>query len=84
MDEVVNDLQPAVVRRHPEIARMISALRRLGASQAAMSGSGSAVFGLFASRASAQRAARALSTRSWRALVTRTVNRVQYQALAAS
>ena len=45
--ELVNDLEAPVVARHPEIGRIISALRRSGATQAAMSGSGSAVFGLF-------------------------------------
>jgi 4-diphosphocytidyl-2-C-methyl-D-erythritol kinase len=83
-DEVPNDLQLAVAGRHPEIGRIVSALRRQGASQAAMSGSGSAVFGLFGSRRAAECAARALSTRSRRTLVTRTANRVKYHALAAS
>ena len=55
-DEMVNDLEAPVVARHPEIGRIISALRRSGASQAAMSGSGSAVFGLFSSRPAALRA----------------------------
>src|SRR5688572_32086130 len=42
-----NDLQPPVVARHPEIGAIADQLRRSGASHAAMSGSGSAVFGLF-------------------------------------
>jgi 4-diphosphocytidyl-2-C-methyl-D-erythritol kinase len=77
-----NDLQPAVVRRHPEIGRIVTALRRAGASRAAMSGSGSAVFGLFQERGAALGAARALERRSRRVVVTRTVNRAKYQALA--
>lgn len=84
VDEVVNDLQPAVARRHPEIGRIVGALSRQGASRAAMSGSGSAVFGLFQTRIAAEHAARAVATRSRRTLVTRTVNRVKYQILAAS
>jgi 4-diphosphocytidyl-2-C-methyl-D-erythritol kinase len=52
-----NDLQPPVVARHPEIGAMIEGLRVSGASHAAMSGSGSAVFGLFARRAGAEAAA---------------------------
>jgi 4-diphosphocytidyl-2-C-methyl-D-erythritol kinase len=83
-DGVVNDLQPAVVRHHPEIGRIVAALEGRGAKPAAMSGSGSAVFGLFSTRIAAQNAARALATRSRRAIVTRTVNRVRYQTLAAS
>ena len=58
LQEPVNDLEAPVVARHPEIGRIISALRRAGASQAAMSGSGSAVFGLFSSRAGGARAAK--------------------------
>jgi 4-diphosphocytidyl-2C-methyl-D-erythritol kinase len=72
------------VRHHPEIGRIVAALGRQGATRAAMSGSGSAVFGLFPSRIAANRAAQALATGSRRAVVTRTVNRETYQRLAAS
>jgi 4-diphosphocytidyl-2-C-methyl-D-erythritol kinase len=82
--DVLNDLEAVVVRHHPEIGRIVAALRRQGASRAAMSGSGSAVFGLFPTRIAADAAARALATRSRRTVVTRTVNRVKYQTLAAS
>ena len=84
--DMVNDLEPPVARRHPEIARIVSALRRVGASQASMTGSGSTVFGLFGSRAAATRAVaslpdriRAVST----AVLTRTVTRAECQRLAA-
>jgi 4-diphosphocytidyl-2-C-methyl-D-erythritol kinase len=82
-DERANDLQAAVVHRHPEIGRIAAALRREGATEAAMSGSGSAVFAIFRTRSAAERAARALARPSRRTLVTRTLSRVQYQALAA-
>ena len=49
--QMINDLEPPVVRRHPEIGALRTALRDAGAVAAAMSGSGSAVFGLFRSRA---------------------------------
>ena len=81
-----NDLQGPVAAHHPEIAQMASALRRAGAFQAAMSGSGSAVFGLFEGRPAADRAARALGGRgdtARRTLVTRIVNRAAYQRLTA-
>lgn len=78
-----NDLQPPVVRRHPEIGRGVRALRRAGAECAAMSGSGSAVFGLFASRAAADRAASAVAGRG-RTLVTRTLSRAECRRLAAN
>jgi 4-diphosphocytidyl-2-C-methyl-D-erythritol kinase len=78
--DLTNDLQRPVAKRHPEIARLVSVLRRAGASQAAMSGSGSAVFGLFDRRAAALRAARALSVR---AIVTRTLTRAACRRLGA-
>ena len=55
--ELVNDLQAPVAAHHPEIARIVGALRAAGASHAAMSGSGSAVFGLFATPRPPRRAA---------------------------
>lgn len=77
-----NDLQAAVAAHHPEITRSVRALIRAGASHAAMSGSGSAVFGLFSGRLAAERAARLLAGRRRRTLVTRTLNRAAYQRLA--
>ena len=81
--EVRNDLQAPVAARHPEIGKIVAGLTKIGALQALMSGSGSAVYGLFRSRQAAVRAADALSSRTRRTLVTRTVNRMRYQALAA-
>jgi 4-diphosphocytidyl-2-C-methyl-D-erythritol kinase len=43
----VNDLEPVVTARHPEIAACAIALRARGARIAMMSGSGSTVFGIF-------------------------------------
>ena len=82
--ELVNDLEAPVVKQHPAVGRIISALRRSGASQAAMSGSGSAVFGLFSQRSAATRAANGLGSASRRTLLTRTLNRRRYQTLAAT
>ena len=80
--ELRNDLQRPVSTRHPDIARIVTALRRSGASHAAMSGSGSAVFGLFARRAAAVAAAQALAARACRrTLVTRTLTRASYRRL---
>ena len=74
--ELRNDLQKPVAKRHPVIARIVTALRRAGASHAAMSGSGSAVFGLFADKSDATQAARAISDGLCpRTLVTRTLSR---------
>jgi 4-diphosphocytidyl-2-C-methyl-D-erythritol kinase len=54
LDKVaVNDLEPVVNARYPEIAGCIVALRARGARIALMSGSGSAVFGIFDRRSDA-------------------------------
>jgi len=82
--EMVNDLEAPVAEHHPEIARIISALRRAGAGQAAMSGSGSAVFGLFSDRSAACAAMTRLSAGSFRTMLTKTLNRQTYQRLAAT
>lgn len=42
-----NELEPPVAARHPAIGHLAAALRRCGARQAAMTGSGSVVFGVF-------------------------------------
>lgn len=52
-----NDLAVVAMERYPEIARLKSALEAAGATAAAMSGSGGAVFGLFAGPEEAARAA---------------------------
>jgi 4-diphosphocytidyl-2-C-methyl-D-erythritol kinase len=77
--QMINDLEPPVVRRHPEIGAIKQQLRELGATAAAMSGSGSAVFGLFRSRAAAERAVKPLSRNGARALVTRTLSRAEHE-----
>jgi 4-diphosphocytidyl-2-C-methyl-D-erythritol kinase len=77
-DKDGNDLQGPVVARHPEVGRIVRALARAGAFHAAMSGSGSAVFGLFRSRARAAAAAKALERRGRSILITRTVDRATY------
>jgi 4-diphosphocytidyl-2-C-methyl-D-erythritol kinase len=70
----VNDLQAPVARRHPAIIDMVDACLREGAIAAAMTGSGSAVFGLFA-EAVARRAARRLQRPEWLVMLTRTLTR---------
>jgi len=72
-----NDLEAVVAARHPIVRRLIRNLRREGASLASLSGSGSAVFGLFPTRAAAERAAKAagVAGRARRVIVTRTLSR---------
>jgi 4-diphosphocytidyl-2-C-methyl-D-erythritol kinase len=73
-----NDLEPSVARRHPSILRMKNVLVDQGAVVAAMSGSGSAVFGVFSDTSDADRAALAASSRGWTTVVTRTQTRADY------
>jgi 4-diphosphocytidyl-2-C-methyl-D-erythritol kinase len=71
-----NSLQGPVTRHHPAIARVQRALRGEGALGALMSGSGSAVFGLFPlGRAGA--AAKRLQRPGWTVLSGRTLSRRQ-------
>lgn len=72
---VWNDLERPVGRRHPEIGQLRDLLTGRGALAAAMTGSGSAVFGLFGTQAMARRAAVAVAEGGWMALLTRTVGR---------
>jgi 4-diphosphocytidyl-2-C-methyl-D-erythritol kinase len=67
-----NDLEDVVAGRHPDIAAARRDLERTGAWCARMSGSGSAVFGLFRSDADARRAAAVLRRRGRRVLLTKT------------
>ena len=71
----VNDLEPPVERRHPAIAAIRGQLTKAGAEVARMSGSGSAVFGLFLSDRAARRAAAGLIRGGHRVVVTRTRRR---------
>jgi len=59
----VNDFEAAVFGRHPRLRSIRNKLRELGAAPALMTGSGSAVFGLYESRARALQAAARLE--SW-------------------
>jgi 4-diphosphocytidyl-2-C-methyl-D-erythritol kinase len=77
--QMINDLEPPVVRRHPEIAGLKSLLREAGAVAAAMSGSGSAVFGLFRGRTAAAKVLPTLNRGGFDALLTRTVTRGEHE-----
>jgi 4-diphosphocytidyl-2-C-methyl-D-erythritol kinase len=63
---VRNDLEASVVARRPEVGALRDRLLAAGALTAAMTGSGAAVFGLFAGGAAARAARAALApTRAW-------------------
>lgn len=74
-----NELEPVVAGRHPEIAGLKTLIQETGAALVLMSGSGSAVFGLFRDRAAAVRARRIVSGRA-RTFLARTVARDEYRA----
>jgi 4-diphosphocytidyl-2-C-methyl-D-erythritol kinase len=80
--QMINDLEPPVLRRHPEIGAIKVALKEAGAVAAAMSGSGSAVFGLFRTRPAAARAIRPLSRAGAAALLSRTLSRAEHEQRA--
>lgn len=54
---MANDFEAAVFRRHPRLRKLKRDLLRRGAAEAALAGSGSAVFGVFQNPAQARRAA---------------------------
>ena len=64
-EAIDNVLQPVSVRKRPEIGEAIACLEAHGALRALMTGSGSAVFGVFRTRSDAGNAFRILSRR-WR------------------
>jgi 4-diphosphocytidyl-2-C-methyl-D-erythritol kinase len=72
---LTNDLERTVARRRPEIRAATRMMSGAGALTAAMTGSGSAVFGLFRRRARAVEAAGAARREGWTVLVTETVDR---------
>jgi 4-diphosphocytidyl-2-C-methyl-D-erythritol kinase len=76
--QMINDLEAPIARHHPEIDQMKTALRRAGALAAAMSGSGSTVFGLFQKRRDALGAVARLSGSGWRVLLTESLGRGEY------
>ncbi|HTH25247.1 MAG TPA: 4-(cytidine 5'-diphospho)-2-C-methyl-D-erythritol kinase [Vicinamibacterales bacterium] len=79
-----NDLEIPVVRHHPAIGRIKQSLVDAGAAFAAMSGSGSAVFGLFERADAARRTANDLARPGWLSLLTRTLNRHEYARRVAA
>ncbi len=67
---LTNDLQEAVTDAHPEIAASLAALAYCGATYVSMTGSGSAVYGLFDSEEKAHRAGQTISVSGGRIVET--------------
>jgi 4-diphosphocytidyl-2-C-methyl-D-erythritol kinase len=76
--QMINDLEAAIARHHPEIDQMKIALRRAGALAAAMTGSGSTVFGLFQKKGEALAATERLSSSGWRVVLTESLGRDEF------
>ncbi|MGC2331908.1 MAG: 4-(cytidine 5'-diphospho)-2-C-methyl-D-erythritol kinase [Candidatus Acidiferrales bacterium] len=73
---VANDFEPPVFSRHPRLKAIKDELLERGAADAALAGSGSAVFGVFRNPAQARRAARAFPEDS--VFVVKTLSREEY------
>jgi len=73
---VSNDFEAPVFHRHPRLKEIKDELLKRGAAEAALAGSGSAVFGVFRNPAQARRAARAFPEDS--VFVVETLSRVKY------
>ncbi len=81
---VVNDFESVVFRRYPLIAALKERLQALGAQPALMSGSGSAVFGVFESYQSARLVAQTLRAEGFAAWSAEYVGRAASRGSNAS
>jgi 4-diphosphocytidyl-2-C-methyl-D-erythritol kinase len=75
---IENDFEQVVFPQYPELCEVKSVLLEAGAFYASLSGSGAATYGLFKSRAAAQRGAATLRRHGVPAHVTTTLTRQQY------
>jgi 4-diphosphocytidyl-2-C-methyl-D-erythritol kinase len=75
---IENDFEQVVFPEYPKLREGKSALLSAGAKYASLSGSGSTLYGLFASRAAAVRAVVRLHKHGWAAQATSTLTRPAY------
>ena len=81
---LANDFEDVIFRRFPELEQYKRKIQQAGARGVAMSGSGSALFGLFEGKVMAQRAARKIRGEGAEAYVVHTVGRRHYGGLGES
>ncbi|HEV3306935.1 MAG TPA: 4-(cytidine 5'-diphospho)-2-C-methyl-D-erythritol kinase [Candidatus Sulfotelmatobacter sp.] len=77
---IKNDFEEVVFPEYPELSEGKRALERAGAKYASLSGSGSTLYGLFASKEAASTAVTKLRKQGWAAQATVTLRRKQYWA----
>jgi 4-diphosphocytidyl-2-C-methyl-D-erythritol kinase len=75
---IKNDFEEVVFPEYPELSEGKKALERAGAKYASLSGSGSTLYGLFASKEAADLAVSRLRKQGWTAQSTATLTRQRY------
>lgn len=75
---IKNDFEQVVFPEYPELSEAKRALERAGAKYASLSGSGSTLYGLFASKEAASAAMTKLRKQGWAAQATVTLPRREY------
>ena len=75
---IKNDFEEVVFPEYPELGEAKTALLRAGAKYASLSGSGSTLYGLFASKGAARTAALRVRRLGWDTQVTATLSRSAY------
>ncbi|MGA8764378.1 MAG: 4-(cytidine 5'-diphospho)-2-C-methyl-D-erythritol kinase [Candidatus Sulfotelmatobacter sp.] len=75
---IANDFEEVVFPEYPELHEGKLALERAGAQYASLSGSGSALYGLFSSRDAAAKASATLRRQGWEVQATVTLTRRSY------